>query len=223
MCLVNLEPLVNETQLSSCFKASDSGVKVKYKVSTSVGSFEERIISCWEALIKQETKLSDKELSKSNWQRVRTFQSLGTSLKEHKEQFIFSFPCQQGYPCLLFMAYCMDILNLFTHFVNAAYHWLILQRTFPKKIGLLFLCHSKHESKSIDAPCQKKPRPIGWHRKTISSDRTFTGQDPTHFSLRSHAWQAKPIYGGWLCLAAEGTDFDNPIQRSRVREWQITI
>lgn len=116
----------------------------------------------------------------SNWQRVRTFQSLGTSLKEHKEQFIFSFPCQQGYPCLLFMAYCMDILNLFTHFVNAAYHWLILQRTFPKKIGLLFLCHSKHESKSIDAPCQKKPRPIGWHRKTISSDRTFTGQDPTN-------------------------------------------
>uniref|UniRef100_A0A8C7VIZ9 PH domain-containing protein n=1 Tax=Oncorhynchus mykiss TaxID=8022 RepID=A0A8C7VIZ9_ONCMY len=30
--------------------------------------------------------------------------------------------------------------------------------------------------------------------------------------------QAKPIYGGWLCLAAEGTDFDNPIQRSR--KWQ---
>ncbi|XP_042183647.1 myosin phosphatase Rho-interacting protein-like isoform X2 [Oncorhynchus tshawytscha] len=29
---------------------------------------------------------------------------------------------------------------------------------------------------------------------------------------------AKPIYGGWLCLAAEGTDFDNPIQRSR--KWQ---
>uniref|UniRef100_A0A673WGH4 Uncharacterized LOC115170694 n=1 Tax=Salmo trutta TaxID=8032 RepID=A0A673WGH4_SALTR len=30
--------------------------------------------------------------------------------------------------------------------------------------------------------------------------------------------QAKPIYGGWLCLAAEGTDFDNPMQRSR--KWQ---
>ncbi|XP_055754084.1 uncharacterized protein LOC129833477 isoform X3 [Salvelinus fontinalis] len=29
---------------------------------------------------------------------------------------------------------------------------------------------------------------------------------------------AKPIYGGWLCLAAEGTDFNNPIQRSR--KWQ---
>lgn len=29
--------------------------------------------------------------------------------------------------------------------------------------------------------------------------------------------QAKPIYGGWLCLAPEGTDFDNPMQRSRVR------
>ncbi|XP_067100555.1 myosin phosphatase Rho-interacting protein isoform X1 [Osmerus mordax] len=30
--------------------------------------------------------------------------------------------------------------------------------------------------------------------------------------------QAKPIYGGWLCLAPEGTDFDNPNQRSR--KWQ---
>uniref|UniRef100_A0A8C9VVC6 Myosin phosphatase Rho interacting protein n=1 Tax=Scleropages formosus TaxID=113540 RepID=A0A8C9VVC6_SCLFO len=30
--------------------------------------------------------------------------------------------------------------------------------------------------------------------------------------------QAKPIYGGWLCLAPEGTDFDNPVQRSR--KWQ---
>ncbi|XP_069381253.1 myosin phosphatase Rho-interacting protein-like isoform X2 [Paralichthys olivaceus] len=30
--------------------------------------------------------------------------------------------------------------------------------------------------------------------------------------------QAKPIYGGWLCLAPEGTDFNNPMQRSR--KWQ---
>uniref|UniRef100_A0A1A7X7J8 PH domain-containing protein n=1 Tax=Iconisemion striatum TaxID=60296 RepID=A0A1A7X7J8_9TELE len=30
--------------------------------------------------------------------------------------------------------------------------------------------------------------------------------------------QAKPIYAGWLCLAPEGTDFDNPMQRSR--KWQ---
>ncbi|XP_045080808.1 myosin phosphatase Rho-interacting protein isoform X3 [Coregonus clupeaformis] len=30
--------------------------------------------------------------------------------------------------------------------------------------------------------------------------------------------QAKPIYGGWLCLAPEGTDFGNPMQRSR--KWQ---
>ncbi|XP_034045799.1 myosin phosphatase Rho-interacting protein-like [Thalassophryne amazonica] len=30
--------------------------------------------------------------------------------------------------------------------------------------------------------------------------------------------QAKPIYGGWLCLAPEGTDFSNPMQRSR--KWQ---
>uniref|UniRef100_UPI00398EBF04 putative leucine-rich repeat-containing protein DDB_G0290503 isoform X2 n=1 Tax=Pristiophorus japonicus TaxID=55135 RepID=UPI00398EBF04 len=30
--------------------------------------------------------------------------------------------------------------------------------------------------------------------------------------------QAKAIYGGWLCLAPEGTDFENPMQRSR--KWQ---
>lgn len=30
--------------------------------------------------------------------------------------------------------------------------------------------------------------------------------------------QAKPIYGGWLLLAPEGTDFDNPVHRSRVSE-----
>lgn len=28
--------------------------------------------------------------------------------------------------------------------------------------------------------------------------------------------QAKPIYGGWLLLAPEGTNFDNPLHRSRV-------
>ncbi|KAG7236456.1 hypothetical protein INR49_000934, partial [Caranx melampygus] len=30
--------------------------------------------------------------------------------------------------------------------------------------------------------------------------------------------EAKPIYGGWLCLAPEGTDFDNPMQRSRSQD-----
>ncbi|KAK6481877.1 myosin phosphatase Rho-interacting protein-like [Huso huso] len=30
--------------------------------------------------------------------------------------------------------------------------------------------------------------------------------------------KAKPIYGGWLLLAPEGTDFDNPMHRSR--KWQ---
>uniref|UniRef100_A0A3P9KXP1 PH domain-containing protein n=1 Tax=Oryzias latipes TaxID=8090 RepID=A0A3P9KXP1_ORYLA len=30
--------------------------------------------------------------------------------------------------------------------------------------------------------------------------------------------RAKPVYGGWLCLAPEGTDFENPVQRSR--KWQ---
>lgn len=36
-------------------------------------------------------------------------------------------------------------------------------------------------------------------------------------------FQAKPIYGGWLCLAPEGTDFDNPMQRSRVRACTIGL
>uniref|UniRef100_A0A673J462 PH domain-containing protein n=1 Tax=Sinocyclocheilus rhinocerous TaxID=307959 RepID=A0A673J462_9TELE len=31
-------------------------------------------------------------------------------------------------------------------------------------------------------------------------------------------FQAKPIYGGWLLLAPEGTNFDNPLHRSR--KWQ---
>ncbi|XP_043945219.1 myosin phosphatase Rho-interacting protein isoform X2 [Protopterus annectens] len=30
--------------------------------------------------------------------------------------------------------------------------------------------------------------------------------------------QAKPVYGGWLLLAPDGTDFDNPVHRSR--KWQ---
>ncbi|KAJ8284203.1 hypothetical protein COCON_G00030530 [Conger conger] len=30
--------------------------------------------------------------------------------------------------------------------------------------------------------------------------------------------KAKPIYGGWLLLAPEGTNFDNPLHRSR--KWQ---
>lgn len=35
--------------------------------------------------------------------------------------------------------------------------------------------------------------------------------------------QAKPIYGGWLLLAPEGTDFDNPVHRSRVSEAQSSL
>ncbi|XP_073654513.1 myosin phosphatase Rho-interacting protein isoform X9 [Tursiops truncatus] len=31
--------------------------------------------------------------------------------------------------------------------------------------------------------------------------------------------QAKPIYGGWLLLAPDGTDFDNPVHRSR--KWKL--
>uniref|UniRef100_A0A8D1B9J3 Myosin phosphatase Rho interacting protein n=1 Tax=Sus scrofa TaxID=9823 RepID=A0A8D1B9J3_PIG len=35
--------------------------------------------------------------------------------------------------------------------------------------------------------------------------------------------QAKPIYGGWLLLAPDGTDFDNPVHRSRVRASGCTL
>ncbi|XP_076122656.1 uncharacterized protein LOC143102736 isoform X3 [Alosa pseudoharengus] len=39
-----------------------------------------------------------------------------------------------------------------------------------------------------------------------------------HLRTNEDLIQAKPIYGGWLCLAPEGTDFGNPAQRSR--KWQ---
>uniref|UniRef100_A0A8K9XV39 Myosin phosphatase Rho interacting protein n=1 Tax=Oncorhynchus mykiss TaxID=8022 RepID=A0A8K9XV39_ONCMY len=38
------------------------------------------------------------------------------------------------------------------------------------------------------------------------------------FLAQNNLREAKPIYGGWLCLAPEGTDFSNPMQRSR--KWQ---
>ncbi|XP_051790075.1 myosin phosphatase Rho-interacting protein-like isoform X6 [Erpetoichthys calabaricus] len=40
----------------------------------------------------------------------------------------------------------------------------------------------------------------------------------SHALIDEDLSQAKPIYGGWLLLAPEGTDFDNPVQRSR--KWQ---
>ncbi|XP_070372992.1 myosin phosphatase Rho-interacting protein-like [Equus asinus] len=35
--------------------------------------------------------------------------------------------------------------------------------------------------------------------------------------------QAKPIYGGWLLLAPDGTDLDNPVHRSRKWQWRFFI
>ncbi|CAL9698994.1 unnamed protein product [Knipowitschia caucasica] len=40
----------------------------------------------------------------------------------------------------------------------------------------------------------------------------------SHLLLDEDLNQAKPIYGGWLLLAPEGTNFDNPLHRSR--KWQ---
>ncbi|XP_046507329.1 myosin phosphatase Rho-interacting protein-like, partial [Equus quagga] len=34
---------------------------------------------------------------------------------------------------------------------------------------------------------------------------------------------AKPIYGGWLLLAPDGTDLDNPVHRSRKWQWRFFI
>ncbi|XP_047006275.2 myosin phosphatase Rho-interacting protein isoform X5 [Ictalurus punctatus] len=39
-----------------------------------------------------------------------------------------------------------------------------------------------------------------------------------HVMMREEMEQVKPIYASWLCLAPEGLDFDNPMQRSR--KWQ---
>ncbi|XP_078414631.1 myosin phosphatase Rho-interacting protein-like isoform X4 [Cetorhinus maximus] len=40
----------------------------------------------------------------------------------------------------------------------------------------------------------------------------------SHLTSDQDLNQAKPIYGGWLLLAPDGTDFENPVQRSR--KWQ---
>ncbi|XP_070341531.1 myosin phosphatase Rho-interacting protein-like [Equus asinus] len=35
--------------------------------------------------------------------------------------------------------------------------------------------------------------------------------------------QAKPIYGGWLLLAPDGTHLDNPVHQSRKWQWRFFI
>ncbi|MEQ2216344.1 hypothetical protein XENOCAPTIV_014625 [Xenoophorus captivus] len=56
------------------------------------------------------------------------------------------------------------------------------------------------------------PPTLNDHRR---SDPTLVRSDLTNCPL---PFQAKPVYAGWLCLAPVGTDFDNPMQRSR--KWQ---
>lgn len=60
-------------------------------------------------------------------------------------------------------------------------------------------------------PLSLPPFPLSSHSSS------FNDYLNCFFSLPLSPLQAKPIYGGWLCLAPEGTDFDNPMQRSRVR------
>uniref|UniRef100_A0A8C5TBR6 Myosin phosphatase Rho interacting protein n=1 Tax=Malurus cyaneus samueli TaxID=2593467 RepID=A0A8C5TBR6_9PASS len=64
-----------------------------------------------------------------------------------------------------------------------------------------------------DNPCRKfQPRES---HLLNDEDLNQVGSYPkTEFSPQN----AKPIYGGWLLLAPEGTDFDNPVHRSR--KWQ---
>ncbi|EOB01438.1 Myosin phosphatase Rho-interacting protein [Anas platyrhynchos] len=61
----------------------------------------------------------------------------------------------------------------------------------------------------------------GGSRRLLARHRSHGGIEQVYSKPRSGragSMQAKPIYGGWLLLAPEGTDFDNPVHRSR--KWQ---
>ncbi|XP_048465451.1 myosin phosphatase Rho-interacting protein isoform X6 [Rhincodon typus] len=65
-----------------------------------------------------------------------------------------------------------------------------------------------------NAACRKFQANIFNHSKC---QNCFKSRE-SHLSSDQDLIQAKPIYGGWLLLAPEGTDFENPVQRSR--KWQ---
>ncbi|XP_059509956.1 protein outspread-like isoform X2 [Stegostoma tigrinum] len=65
-----------------------------------------------------------------------------------------------------------------------------------------------------NAACRKFQANIFNHSKC---QNCFKSRE-SHLSSDQDLTQAKPIYGGWLLLAPEGTDFENPVQRSR--KWQ---
>lgn len=70
----------------------------------------------------------------------------------------------------------------------------------------------------------KKPSPSPSHRLYFPLFSSFNDYlNCCFFFSSSFFLQAKPIYGGWLCLAPEGTDFDNPMQRSRVRAFVVVL
>ncbi|ERE67691.1 myosin phosphatase Rho-interacting protein [Cricetulus griseus] len=57
------------------------------------------------------------------------------------------------------------------------------------------------------------------HSEPRASDALWVLCSPKHTVESCNLLnQAKPIYGGWLLLAPDGTDFDNPVHRSR--KWQ---
>ncbi|XP_055507402.1 myosin phosphatase Rho-interacting protein-like [Leucoraja erinacea] len=64
------------------------------------------------------------------------------------------------------------------------------------------------------AACRKFQANVFNHSKC---QNCFKARD-SHLASDRDLTQAKPIYGGWLLLAPEGTDFENPVQRSR--KWQ---
>ncbi|KAL7860267.1 hypothetical protein AOLI_G00166160 [Acnodon oligacanthus] len=69
-------------------------------------------------------------------------------------------------------------------------------------------------SVKADPPCSKFQANIF---NTRRCQNCFKSRE-LHLMTSEELDQAKPIYASWLCLAPEGTDFDNPMQRSR--KWQ---
>ncbi|XP_049336257.1 centromere-associated protein E isoform X3 [Astyanax mexicanus] len=65
-----------------------------------------------------------------------------------------------------------------------------------------------------DTPCRKFQANMFNKSKC---QNCFRPRD-THLLTDEDLTQAKPVYGGWLLLAPEGTNFDNPLHRSR--KWQ---
>nr|XP_021530455.1 uncharacterized protein LOC105709860 [Aotus nancymaae] len=97
------------------------------------------------------------------------------------------------------------------------------------------MTESRRDGDSSKALCPEKSRSAGLRKLLCLSDNyrlyiliflifnkskcqnCFKPRE-SHLLNDEDLTQAKPIYGGWLLLAPDGTDFDNPVHRSR--KWQ---